>query len=499
MNSSPVVIVGGGPAGLTVAYELAKHDIKSVVLEKANKVGGISRTETYEGYRFDIGGHRFFTKVGEVQAVWEEILEDDFIQVPRLSRIYYDGKFYDYPLSLFKTLKNLGPLQSILILISYLKAKLRKFLNPSFEPQTFEEWVTNNFGERLYRMFFKTYTEKVWGIPCNQIRAEWAAQRIQNMSLKQAVMNAAFGSQNAKSLIKKFDYPRLGPGMMWERCQDILEVKGSPVHLNTEVIRVEREGKRITKIVAKEGDRIFELTGEHFINSMPISALVHRLEPSPPEYVLAAARGLKYRDFLIVSLIIDREHLFPDNWLYIHSPEFKVGRIQNFKNWSPDMVPDASKTCLGMEYFCSEGDDLWEMSNSQLIELASQEIIKLNLGVKPGDVKDGCVIRQYKAYPVYDGEYRKHLQVLEDYIKTFENLQTVGRNGMHRYNNQDHSMLTALLAAKNILGENHDLWNVNVERSYHENFTDEEWSKLKQQSSQSSKGAADVKPLSGVA
>ena len=359
--------------------------------------------------------------------------------------------------------------------------------------------MTKNFGERLYRMFFKTYTEKVWGIPCNQIRAEWAAQRIQNMSLKQAVMNAAFGSQNAKSLIKKFDYPRLGPGMMWERCQDILEVKGSPVYLNTEVVRVSRVGNRITKVVAKEGDRIFEFTGEHFINSMPISALVHRLEPSPPEYVLAAARGLKYRDFLIVSLIIDREDLFPDNWLYIHSPEFRVGRIQNFKNWSPDMVPDASKTCLGMEYFCSEGDELWEMSDSKLIELASQEIIKLNLGVKPGDVEDGCVIRQYKAYPVYDGEYRKHLQVLEDYIKTFENLQTVGRNGMHRYNNQDHSMLTALLAAKNILGENHDLWNVNVERSYHENFTDEEWSKLKQQSSQSSKGAADVKPLSGVA
>jgi protoporphyrinogen oxidase len=478
-NSSPVVIVGGGPAGLTVAYELMKHDIKSVILEKANKVGGISRTEVYKGYRFDIGGHRFFTKVSEVQAVWQEILGDDFIQVPRLSRIYYKGKFYDYPLSLFKTLKNLGPLQSFLILISYLKAKLRKLLNPSFEPETFEEWVTNNFGERLYRIFFKTYTEKVWGIPCNQIRAEWAAQRIQNMSLKQAVMNAAFGNQNAKSLIKKFDYPRLGPGMMWERCQEILEAKGSPVHLNTEVVRVEREGKRIIKVVAKEGNSTFELTGENFINSMPISALVHRLCPAPPDYVLAAARGLKYRDFLIVSLIINREHLFPDNWLYIHSPEFRVGRIQNFKNWSPEMVPDASKTCLGMEYFCSEGDDLWSMSDSKLIELASQEIIKLNLGVKPGDVEDGCVIRQYKAYPVYDGEYRKHLQVLQDYIQTFENLQTVGRNGMHRYNNQDHSMLTALLAAKNILGENHDLWNVNVERSYHENFTDEEWSKVK--------------------
>ncbi|MEO1297784.1 MAG: NAD(P)/FAD-dependent oxidoreductase [Cyanobacteria bacterium J06636_16] len=495
MSSSPVVIIGGGPAGLTTGYELMKHGTKSVVLEKADKVGGISRTETYKGYRFDIGGHRFFTKVGEVQDVWQDILGDDFIQVPRMSRIYYDGKFYDYPLALFKTLKNLGPVRSVLILMSYLKAKLRKKLDPEFEPETFEEWVTDCFGERLYRIFFKTYTEKVWGIPCSQIRADWAAQRIKNLSLKRAVTNALFGSQNAKSLIKEFDYPRLGPGMMWERCQELLEASGSPVHLHTEVVRVEREGKRVTKVIAKQGDRTFELTGEHFINSMPITALVHRLDPLPPEEVLAAARGLKYRDFLIVSLIINRDHLFPDNWLYIHSPEFKVGRIQNFKNWSPAMVPEPGKTCLGMEYFCSEGDDLWEMPNLKLIELASQEIVKLNLGVKPGDVEDGCVIRQYKAYPVYDGEYRQHLQVLQDYLQTFENLQTVGRNGMHRYNNQDHSMLTALLAAKNILGEDHDIWNVNVERSYHENFTNEEWSKLKQQTVEKPV-TPDVKPLS---
>lgn len=495
MNSHPVIIVGGGPAGLTAGYELMKHGVKSIVLEKADKVGGISRTETYKGYRFDIGGHRFFTKVGEVQTIWKEILGDDFIQVPRLSRIYYDGKFYDYPLSLFKTLINLGASRSVMILISYLKAKLRKWSHPKFEAETFEEWVIDCFGERLYQIFFKTYTEKVWGIPCSQIRADWAAQRIQNMSLKQAVINAVFGSQNAKSLIKTFDYPRLGPGMMWERCQELLEAEECPVHLHTEVIRVEREGTRIVKIIAKQGGHTLELTGDHFINSMPISALVHRLNPLPPDEVLAAARGLKYRDFLIVSLIINRDHLFPDNWLYIHSPEFRVGRIQNFKNWSAAMVPEAGKTCLGMEYFCSEGDDLWEMPDSKLIELASQEIAKLDLGVKLEDVQDGCVIRQYKAYPVYDGEYRKHLQVLQDYIQTFENLQTVGRNGMHRYNNQDHSMLSALLAAKNIMGEAHDIWNINVERSYHENFTDEEWSKVKRQSS--NQGTA-IKSLSSV-
>ncbi len=496
MKPSPVIIIGGGPAGLTAGYELAKHGVNSITLEKSNQVGGISRTETYKGYRFDIGGHRFFTKVGEVETVWKEILGDDFIQVPRLSRIYYEGKFYDYPLCLVKTLKNLGFWRSLLILFSYFKAKVRKLLNPNLIAETFEDWVIDSFGEQLYRTFFKTYTEKVWGIPCDKIRADWAAQRIKNMSLKAVVMNALFGSQNAKSLIKTFDYPRLGPGMMWERCQEILESKGNPVHLNTEVVRVEREGMQIKKVLVKQGDNTFDLKAESFINSMPISLLLQRLYPQPPEEVLAAARGLKYRDFLIVALVVDRDHLFPDNWLYIHSPEFQVGRIQNFKNWSPEMVPDPNKTCLGMEYFCSEGDTLWEMSESELIELASQEISQLNLGVKYSDISDGCIIRQRKAYPVYDGEYRQHLKVLQDYLEMFENLQTVGRNGMHRYNNQDHSMLTALLAAKNIVGEKHDLWNVNVERSYHENFTDEEWSKLKKPSTQQSKNTTSLSFIS---
>lgn len=458
-----------------------KHGIKSIILEKLDKVGGISRTETYKGYRFDIGGHRFFTKVGEVHDVWQEILGSEFIKTKRLSRIYYDGKFYDYPLSLFRTLNNLGPLQSVMILSSYLKARARKKLNPDSKAETFEEWVTDCFGQRLYRIFFKTYTEKVWGIPCSQIRADWAEQRIKNLSLKKAVINSLFGGTDAKSLIKTFDYPRLGPGMMWERCQEILESNGSPVHLNTEVISIERNGGYVNKVIAKHNNRTFELTGDYFISSMPVTALMYRLNPLPPDEILEAARGLKYRDFLIVSLIIDREHVFPDNWLYIHSPDFKVGRIQNFKNWSPEMVPDSNKTCLGMEYFCSEGDNLWEMEEEELVRLASEEIVQLDLGVNPEEVRDGCVIRQRKAYPVYDGEYRKHLEVLKDYIQTFENLQSVGRNGMHRYNNQDHSMLSAMLAARNIAGEEHDIWNINVERSYHENFTDEEWSKVKQQ------------------
>ncbi|MBD2059302.1 NAD(P)/FAD-dependent oxidoreductase [Oculatella sp. FACHB-28] len=481
MKHYPVAILGGGPAGLTAAYQLVKQGIQSVVLERSDKVGGISRTETYRGYRFDIGGHRFFTKVTEVEQFWHEILTDDFIKVPRLSRIYYQGKFYNYPLSLFNALSNLGVVTSFMILVSYLKAKLKAKLRPGNEPETFEEWVIDCFGYRLYRIFFKTYTEKVWGIPCDKIRADWAAQRIQGMSLKRAVINAVFGSQNAKSLIKEFDYPRLGPGMMWERCQEILDSKGSPVELHTSVLRVEREGTRIKSITAQRGDQTFQIEADHFVSTMPVTALLHRLDPPPPEHVLEAARGLKYRDFLIVSLVVNQPDLFPDNWIYIHSPEFKVGRIQNFKNWSPEMVPDSSKTCLGMEYFCSEGDDLWEMSDADLIKLASREAVELGLGVNKGDVEDGTVIRQHKAYPVYDGEYRQHLQVIQDYLETFENLQTVGRNGMHRYNNQDHSMLTAMLAVRNILGEKHDLWNVNTERSYHEEFTKQQWSSVQEQ------------------
>jgi protoporphyrinogen oxidase len=477
------VVIGAGPAGLIAAYELVKNDQRAIVLEQADKVGGISRTETYKGYRFDIGGHRFFTKVGEVQALWKEILGDDFIQVPRMSRIYYRNRFFDYPLSITNTLKNLGPIDSGLIVLSYLKARAQARLQPDVEAENFEDWVVERFGDRLYRTFFKSYTEKVWGIPCDKIQAEWAAQRIKGLSLSKAVINALFGSNDTKTLIKEFDYPILGPGMMWEKCRDLIEETGSPVKMNTRALRIERTGNRIDRVIAQAGNagsnEIFEVTGDHFISSMPVTALVKRLHPPAPPAVLKAADSLNYRDFLIVPIIVNLKSLFPDNWIYIHSPEFKVGRIQNFKNWSAAMVPDPDKTCLGMEYFCNEGDQLWEMSDADLIRLASEEIVGLGLVPEVSMVEDGTVIRQKKAYPVYDGEYRKHLAVLQDFIEGFENLQTVGRSGMHRYNNQDHSMLTGLLAAKNVLGERHNLWNVNAERSYHEDFTKEQWSKLK--------------------
>ena len=465
-NRKTVLIIGAGPAGLIAAYDLIKQNTQPIVLEKADRVGGISRTETYKGYRFDIGGHRFYTKVGEVQQLWLEILGNNFLKVPRLSRIYYNGKFFNYPLEVNNALSNLGFINSLLMLFSYLQAKIK----PHPVEENFEQWVCNRFGKRLYETFFKTYTEKVWGISCTEIRADWAAQRIQGMSLKRVILDSLVKNHQTKSLIKEFYYPELGPGMMWEKCQEIITNQGGIVHLNTEVNKIYHQHNQIQKITVQQENQTFDLQADEFISSMPISALILKLEPPAPTAVLQAAHSLKYRDFLIVALIIDAVDLFPDNWIYIHSPEFKVGRIQNFKNWSPAMVPDSSKTCLGMEYFCSEGDELWSMSDSELIEFASREIVDLSLLSNINKIEDGTVIRQLKAYPVYDQEYRQHLQVIQDYLQGFDNLQTIGRNGMHRYNNQDHSMLTGLLAAKNILGENHNLWDVNTERSYYEEF-----------------------------
>lgn len=482
MRESPsVVVAGAGPAGLTAAYELAKHGVRPVVFERSDQVGGISRTETYKGYRFDIGGHRFFTKVGEVEALWHEILGDDFIETPRLSRIYYGGKFYPYPLEIWPTLKNLGAWESARIGLSYVGAQVR----PGPPAENLEEWVTNRFGRRLYETFFKTYTEKVWGIPCTEIRADWAAQRIKELSLKRAILHAVRGKSDDTSLIGSFQYPRLGPGMMWERAAEHVERMGGAVEMETEVVAVHHEpadreapgaGRRATAVTVRGAGGERRVEADEVVNSMPITHLVRRLDPAPPPAVLEAAAGLSYRDFLIVALVVDAPDLFPDNWVYIHSPEVQVGRIQNFKNWSPEMVPDASKTCLGMEYFCTRGDATWDMDDDALIALATRELEQI--GLAPGaTVEDGTVIRQPMAYPVYDGTYKQHLAVIQDYLSTFENLQTTGRAGMHRYNNQDHSMLTALLAARNVLGHTagdgapHALWDVNVERSYHEDFT----------------------------
>ncbi|MGH9768014.1 MAG: NAD(P)/FAD-dependent oxidoreductase, partial [Blastocatellia bacterium] len=459
-----------GPAGLTAAYELSKLGLRPTVLEADNQVGGLSRTVNYRGYRFDIGGHRFFSKVPLINELWQEMLREDFLVRPRLSRIYYRERFFDYPLKAANALAGLGPVEAFLIGLSYTKARLF----PHAEETNFEQWVSNRFGDRLYQIFFKTYTEKVWGIPCAEISADWAAQRIKNLSLREALRNALLGSGRASdgqiitTLIDQFNYPRFGPGMMWERCKDLLAARGHETVEGVSVERVRHHHGRVECVYGRtKAGELAEFGAEHFISTMPLRELIHALDPPPPDEVIAAANRLRYRDYLTVVLIVNREAVFPDNWIYIHSPEVKMGRIQNYKNWSPEMTPDPSRTSLGLEYFLWEKDEEWEWPRERLVKQGIQECARIGL-VEPSEVEDGTVVRMKKAYPVYDQHYHESLAIIRNYLESFSNLQTVGRNGLHRYNNQDHSMLTAVYAARNIVGEQNDVWAVNTEMEYHE-------------------------------
>jgi protoporphyrinogen oxidase len=461
-----VVIIGAGPAGLTSAYELANHGLSSVVLEADDVVGGIARTVNYKGYLFDIGGHRFFTKWDEIQNIWEDTLGNSLLKRPRLSRIYYRKKLFAYPLKPLDTLFGLGALESARIMGSYVRARFF----PYKKEENLEQWVSNRFGRRLYGTFFKTYTEKVWGVPCTEIRAEWAAQRIKGLSLTTAVRNALFPNRgaNIKTLIEEFRYPERGPGQMWDMLADRIQKNGQRILKGRRVISIHHNAGMVTQVVTRgpSGEETFE--GTHFISSMPIRDLVRALEPAVPTQVREAAEKLRYRDFLIVSLIVNRTNVVPDNWIYVHEPGVKVGRIQNFKNWSPSMVPDPAKTCLGMEYFVFENDQLWSASDADLLELAKRELVHLGLA-KAEEIEDGTVVRMAKAYPMYDDGWSEHVNRIRCYLsENMANLQLVGRNGMHKYNNQDHSMMTALCAARNILGEQHDLWAINTEPDYHE-------------------------------
>ena len=460
-------MIGGGPGGLTAAYLLCKAGVQVTVFEGTDEVGGISRTARYKGYRFDIGGHRFFTKITPVEELWHEVLGNEFISVPRLSRIYYDGKFFDYPLKAWNALSGLGLWNAIKIVFSYVHARLW----PSKVEDNLEQWVTNRFGKRLYQIFFKTYTEKVWGIPCTEIRSEWAAQRIQGLSLAKAILSAASiqkRSTTIKTLINEFQYPRFGPGQMWEMTRDRIIEMGGEVKMNHLVTGVDVENNRAVAVRTKGPDGDARFAADHVISTTDIRALVASIEPPAPPTIRDAGEGLRYRDFLTVALMIDRAKLFPDNWIYIHEPGVRVGRIQNFNNWSAAMVADAEHTtCLGLEYFCFEGDGLWTSKDEDLVALATKELRSLNL-IGDAKVFDGCVVRQRKAYPTYDGAYREHLDKVREYIDPIANLHCVGRNGMHKYNNQDHSMLTAMMTVWNMQGASHDVWAVNTDFDYHE-------------------------------
>ena len=470
------IVIGAGPAGLTAAYELAKANASVLVLESDPVyVGGISRTVRYKDFRFDIGGHRFFSKSRDVEDLWTEIAGDNMLHRPRSSRIYYRGQFYNYPLKPLEALSKLGFLESARCLFSLVAARIHPISNPA----NFEEWVSNQFGGRLFQIFFKTYTEKVWGMSCREISADWAAQRIKGLSVGSSIKHALFPkrqpknrSQVVKTLIDTFRYPRLGPGMMWELCAEKVRARGGEVLLGRRVIgcRFERARNRWTVTARDTNGSVQEYRAEHVISSMPIRELGTHLEPQLPPSAVKAAESLRYRDFLTVGLIARDRGDFSDNWIYIHDPDVKVGRIQNYKSWSPEMVPDPAYSSYGLEYFCFEGDGLWTSPDATLIELAKTEIGKIGLAV-PDDVVDGFVIRQPKAYPVYDDAYQEHVNTVRSALeKAYPTLHLVGRNGMHKYNNQDHAMMTGMLTARNILAgqRRFDVWAVNQDAEYHE-------------------------------
>jgi protoporphyrinogen oxidase len=479
MTSTPsVAIIGAGPAGLTAAYLLAKSNAAVTVLEAdPTYVGGISRTAKYKGYHFDIGGHRFFSKSKEVEDFWTEILPDDMLQRPRSSRIFYNGKFFAYPLKAGEALFKLGVLEATRCVLSYMKARMFPIQNP----KSFEDWVTNQFGSRLFNIFFKTYTEKVWGMSCKQISADWAAQRIKGLSLKTAILNALWKpkprnkGEVIKTLIDSFRYPRKGPGMMWEACAEKVKKLGGTIRMGCKVVGCHWDAESGLWQVAYEDaeKRRLVTQAQHVISSAPLRQLAKGVTPAVSEDAQKAAASLKYRDFLTVMLILRDKDVFTDNWIYIHDPSVKVGRVQNFKSWSPEMVPDPSMNCYGLEYFCFEGDGLWSSSDEALIEQAKAELEKIGLG-KASDVEDGCVVRQPKAYPVYDDDYAKHVATVKDELESkYPTLHLVGRNGMHKYNNQDHAMMTAMLCVQNILADRkvYDLWQVNQDAEYHESGT----------------------------
>jgi protoporphyrinogen oxidase len=466
--TAPVVVIGAGPAGLTAAYQLVKLGDPVVVAEADSVVGGISRTVERDGWRFDIGGHRFFTKVGPVEDLWHEILPDEeFLLRPRMSRIFYEGKYYDYPLKAFNALANLGLIESFLCGCSYLSARVR----PPKDQGNYEGWLVARFGWRLYRTFFETYTEKVWGVPVSEMPADWAAQRVKNLDLGKAVLNALTPKRRQTeitTLIEEFQYPKYGPGMMWERCRDLVEKAGGQVLMEAEVARIHVVDGRAVGVTLRGRDRSERFQpASHVISTMPMRELVAAMDPAPPEEVRAAGRDLHYRDFLTVALVVPEAKGFPDNWIYIHATDVRVGRIQNFGVWSPYMVKEG-RTCLGLEYFVFEGDDLWMKSDEALVTMATEELGRLGL-VAAEDVEAGYVVRVPKAYPYYDFAYRDKVALIATWLESSApNVHPVGRNGMHKYNNQDHSMYTAMLTVENIHGADHDIWAVNVEEEYHE-------------------------------
>lgn len=459
----PVAVIGGGPAGLGAMFELGRLGIPAVCFEATGEVGGLSRTVVHNGFRFDLGGHRFFTKNREVDQLWHDVLGNEFMKRKRLSRIYYRGRFFAYPVRAWDAFQGLGAVESFLIFLSYLWRQAFPYSDVS----NFENWNANLFGDRLYRHFFKTYTEKVWGIPCSRIASSWGSQRIKGLSLfstlKSAVLKPRHGE--IKTLIEEFEYPRLGPGQMYNAMAQRSQSMGGRLLLNHEVIGLKREGDRIVSIRARteEGEREFPVS--HVISSMPFTDLARAIQSALSSAALEAAGGLTYRSLLTVNLLLKTARTIPDTWIYIHDPSVKMGRIQCFKNWSQDMVPDDDMSSLGCEYFATEGDETWLTPDAELVDLARRELAKLGI---PGSdaVQEGFVVRVPKAYPVIDLDCESRVATVRRELASIANLQLVGRYGMFRYNNMDHSILTGMLAARNIVKPLYDIWRVNADEEY---------------------------------
>jgi len=465
MDMKKVIIIGAGPAGLAAGHKLSGQGVETVILEKDAQVGGISRTIRYKGNYFDIGGHRFYTNNQEVLSWWQNILKEDFLKVPRQSRIYYQETFFDYPISIVNVLFNIGLFNALAIVASYLKSR---FI-PRGRENNLEQWMINRFGKKLYEIFFKEYTQKVWGVSCAKLSPDWAGKRIKGLSLFVAIRNAIFSGRGnkVKTLIKEFYFPRLGAGMMYEAAAGNITAKGGKINLYAEVVEINHDQNKITGVVCKDsrtGNK-FNLQGSDFCSSMPLTLLVSRMNPLPSKDILEMCEKLSYRSLVMVYVIVRRKDLAPDNWIYVHSSSVLVARIQNFGRWSPDMVADPNTSSLGMEYFCDEEDYFWQRTDKSILETAAGELEKLKLCRKE-EIIDGFVLRVAKAYPVYSLDYRSALDVLKNFVSRFSNLQCIGRYGMFQYNNMDNSAFSGFLAARNILGAKRDLWSIDLEKEY---------------------------------
>ena len=458
-----VAILGAGPAGLTAAHMLGRAGQSGTLVEAEGSVGGIAKTIEFDGYRFDLGGHRFYTKLKPVQRLWRDALGEEFLLRTRLSRIYYRGRFFNYPLRAEDVFRRMGIIESARCALSYLRARLRF---RGVKPRTFEEWVVSRFGQRIYDNFFATYTLKVWGMPGSEIQAEWAAQRIQDFSLLRALLGILrLNHRRAPTVIEEFNYPRLGPGQMWEAFRSRAETHGIETLLQRRCVAVRHQDGRVNSVVVESEGRQTEHPVDGVISTLALPDLVAALDPAPPKAVLEAGGRLHFRNLCLVALMLDEEVPFPDNWIYLHDPATQAGRVQNFGAWSESMVRPGT-ACLGVEYFCFPDDQIWRMSDTEAVDLAVKELAGIGL-IDPARVMNGVKVRVPRAYPIYDEGYREAVAEIRGYLEHFPNLQTCGRNGLHRYNNQDHSMWTAALATMNLIdGGSRDVWSVNTRGEY---------------------------------